>query len=63
MRTEAEVYRFSWDSSFHGDAVVRIGRRSDEVALRWAYRWDRLRGRSALLYRCRWRIGVGYRTR
>jgi hypothetical protein len=26
MRTESEVYRFTWRSSFDGDAVVRIGR-------------------------------------
>jgi hypothetical protein len=38
VRTEAEVYRFTWRSSFDGDAVVRIGRQDDEIALRWAYR-------------------------
>jgi hypothetical protein len=26
---ESEVYRFTWQSSFHGDATVRIGRRQD----------------------------------
>jgi hypothetical protein len=32
------VYRFTWHSSFDGDAVVRIGRQGDEVTLRWVYR-------------------------
>jgi hypothetical protein len=31
---EAEVYRFTWNSSFDGDAVVRIGRHGDEITLR-----------------------------
>jgi hypothetical protein len=34
----AEVYRFTWDSSFGGDAVARIGRQGDEVAMCWACR-------------------------
>ena len=34
MRTEAEAYRFTWRSSFDGAAVVRIGRRGDEITLR-----------------------------
>jgi hypothetical protein len=42
MRTETEVYRFTWRSSFDGDAVVRIGRQGDEIALRWVYRWFRI---------------------
>jgi hypothetical protein len=37
MRRETEVYRFTWRSSFDGDAVVRIGRQDDEITLRWAY--------------------------
>jgi hypothetical protein len=44
MRTEAEVYRFTWRSSFDGDAVVRIGRKGDEIEVRWAYRRFRPRG-------------------
>jgi len=32
MRTEAEVYRFTWRSSFDGDAAVRIGA-GDEMPL------------------------------
>jgi hypothetical protein len=42
MRTEAEVYRFTWRSSFDGDAVVRWGgsvarSRSDaSIALPWS---------------------------
>jgi hypothetical protein len=39
--TESEVYRFTRHSSFDGDAVVRIGRQGDEIALRWVYRWFR----------------------
>jgi hypothetical protein len=38
MPTEAEVYRFTWRSSFDGTAVVRIGRRGDEITLRCVYR-------------------------
>jgi hypothetical protein len=38
IRTEAEVYRFTWRSSFDGDAVVRIGRQGDEITMRCAYR-------------------------
>jgi len=38
MRAEMEVYRFTWRSSFDGDAVVRIGRWGDEITLRWACR-------------------------
>jgi hypothetical protein len=30
-RTESEVYRFTWHSSFDGDAVVRIGRQDGEI--------------------------------
>jgi hypothetical protein len=41
LRTEAEVYRFIWRSSFDGDAVVRIGRQDDEITVRWVYRWFR----------------------
>jgi hypothetical protein len=41
MPTESEVYRFTWDSSFHGSAVVRIGRQEDAITLRWVYRWYR----------------------
>ena len=33
-----EVYRFTWDSSFDGDAVVRIARFSDEIMLSRVYR-------------------------
>ena len=44
MRTEAEVYRFSWSSSFDGGAVVRIARQGGEITLRWAYRRFRPRG-------------------
>jgi hypothetical protein len=38
MRTEAEVYRFTWRSSFDGDAVVRIGRQGGEITPRCLYR-------------------------
>lgn len=41
MWTEAEVYRFTWRNSFHGNAVVRIGRQDDEIKLRWVDRWYR----------------------
>ncbi len=41
MRTEAEVYRFTWRNSFDGDAVVRIGRQGDEITLQWVYRSSR----------------------
>ena len=33
-----EVYRFTWDSSFDGDAVVLIARSSDEITLSRVYR-------------------------
>jgi len=33
-----EVYRFTWDSSFDGNAVVRIARFSDEIMLSRVYR-------------------------
>ena len=33
-----EVYRLTWDSSFDGDAVVRIARFSDEIRLSRVYR-------------------------
>jgi hypothetical protein len=39
MRTEAEVYRFTWRSGFDGDAAVRIGRQGDQITLHWIYRW------------------------
>jgi hypothetical protein len=32
------VYRFIWNSSFVGDAVMRIGRQGDEITLRCVYR-------------------------
>ncbi len=38
IRTEAEVYRFTWRSSCNGDAVGRIGRQGDESTLRCFYR-------------------------
>jgi hypothetical protein len=44
MRTEAEVYRFTWSSSFDGGAVVRIARQGGEITLRWAYRRFKPRG-------------------
>ena len=43
MRTEAEVYRFTWRSGFDGDAAVRIGRQGDQITLHWIYRWYTLR--------------------
>jgi len=46
MRTEAEVYRFGWRNSFDGDAAVRIGRRYDEITLRWVYHWLGRRART-----------------
>jgi hypothetical protein len=39
MRSEAEVYRFVWRSSFDGSAVVRIGRQGTAITLRWQYDW------------------------
>lgn len=33
--TEQEVYRFTWNSSFHGDARVHIGRNGGSIRLRW----------------------------
>jgi hypothetical protein len=41
MRTESEVYRFTWHSSFDGEAVVRIGQQDGEITLRWVYHWFR----------------------
>jgi hypothetical protein len=41
MPSENEVYRFTWHSSFDGNAVVRIGRQGDEITFRWVYRWFR----------------------
>jgi hypothetical protein len=35
MRTEAEVYRFTWRGRLDGDAVVRIGH---EITIRCVYR-------------------------
>jgi hypothetical protein len=37
--SEDEVYRFFWNSSFNGSAVVRIGWRGTAATLRWWYRW------------------------
>ena len=37
INSEDEVYRFFWDSSFDGNAVVRIGRRDSKITLRWRY--------------------------
>jgi hypothetical protein len=34
-REEGQVHRFIWQSSFDGDAVVRVGRQRDVVTLRW----------------------------
>jgi hypothetical protein len=39
MRTEAQVYRFTWRSGFDGGAAVRIGRQGDQITLHWIYRW------------------------
>jgi hypothetical protein len=44
MRTEAEGYRFTRRRSFDGDAVVRIGRQSNEITSRWACRRFKPRG-------------------
>ncbi len=33
-----EVYRFTWDSSFDGDAMLRIARLGDEIRLSRVYR-------------------------
>jgi hypothetical protein len=41
IRTESEVYRFAWHSSFDGEAVVRIGEPDSEITLRWVYHWFR----------------------
>ena len=45
VRTEAEVYRFTWRSSFGGDAVVRIGRQGDAITLRYGLSLFAVRGR------------------
>jgi hypothetical protein len=34
-KTNHEVYRFIWRSSFDGDAVVHITRKDQAIALRW----------------------------
>jgi len=36
MEHTVEVYRFTWRSSFHGDAVVQIGRGGKNIILDWA---------------------------
>ena len=36
-----EVYRFTWDSSFDGDAVVRIAQIGDQIRLSLVYRSSR----------------------
>jgi hypothetical protein len=38
VRIESEVYRFTWRSSFDGDAVVCIGQSGDKIMLHWVYR-------------------------
>jgi hypothetical protein len=66
MRTEAEVYRFTWRSGFDGDAAVRIGRQDDQITLHWTYRWYTLRGEKrpvvplSLAASVRLRIGASY---
>jgi hypothetical protein len=65
MRTENEVYRFTWHSSFHGNAVVRIGRQDDEITPRWVYRWYRTPNPDDArpLLPMTLTVGVGCRTR
>jgi hypothetical protein len=41
MGYEDEAYRFVWRSSFHGNAIVRIGCRDRATTLRWRYDWFR----------------------
>ena len=66
MRTETEVYRFTWRSGFDGDAAVRIGRQGDQITLHWIYRWYTLRGEKrpvvplSLAASVRLRIGTSY---
>ena len=66
MRTEAEVYRFTWRSGFDGDAAVRIGRQGDQITLHWIYRWHTLGGEKrpvvplSLAASVRLRIGASY---
>ena len=36
MEHTVEVYRFTWGSSFHGDAVVQVGRAGKNIILDWA---------------------------
>ena len=37
QQSEKEAYRFYWDSSFHGSAVVNVGRNEASITLRWQY--------------------------
>lgn len=38
--TQQEAYRFFWDSSFDGNAVVHIWRKDESITLRWQYFWQ-----------------------
>jgi hypothetical protein len=52
-----EVYRLTWDSSFDGDAVVRIARLGDELRLSGVYRpslFARIERCEATLTPCDW---------
>lgn len=42
LGSEDEVYRFFWDSSFNGYAMVRVGWSGARTTLRWRYDWFRL---------------------
>jgi hypothetical protein len=46
QRIESEAYRFIWRSSFHGTAVVHIGRQGgDAITSRWKYLRFRVRAK------------------
>ena len=45
QRIESEAYRFIWRSSFHGTAVVHIGRQGDAITLGWKYLSFRVRAK------------------
>src|SRR6266851_5620560 len=52
-----EVYRLTWDSSFDGDAVVRIARLANEIRLSCVYRFShfaRTESCEASLTPCDW---------
>jgi hypothetical protein len=39
-QTEDEAYRFFWESSFHGDTVIHVGRKGKSITLRCRCCWQ-----------------------